>query len=109
MMKVARTYHREPKFNELLVRETELRAPSIGIQRAATEFVLSPCFVRSYEDPAKKKTFAQELANLQAGAAGLQPLAGPAGPAGPAGAGGPHGASGIARRTGVRRSGRQAR
>ena len=84
--KVARTYHREPKFDDLLLREREMKVPSLGIQRAATEFMLSPFYVASYENVEGKKTFSEELAAHQAGVAGLAPLPGPAGPAGPAGA-----------------------
>ena len=64
--------------------------PSPGLQRLATQFVLSPFYIRSYDDYFDKPTFQEEVAS------GLKPLQGPPGPAGPPGRPGATGAAGPA-------------
>ena len=79
--KIRKVMYPNPTFQDIEDQyENEIPGkPSPGLQRLATQFVLSPFYIRSYDDYFDaKKTFAEEVAS------GLKPIQGPPGPAGAA-------------------------
>ena len=91
MVNIRKVMYANPTFQDIEDQfENEIPGkPSPGLQRFATQFVLSPFYIRAYDDAFDKPTFAEEVAT------GLKPLQGPPGPAGPPGRPGPTGAPGA--------------
>ena len=91
--KLANSFHRVPQFDNALQEEASYKPVSVGLERAAQQYILSPFYIRNYDTEMYAADYRSEVIQTQimGGQGSVPPLPGGAEPAGPRGPPGPSG------------------
>ena len=71
---LAKSFHRESQFEGLLQEETNYNAVSVGLARSAQEFILSPFYIRQYDQEMYANNYRDQRIAMQFGGGGLSSL-----------------------------------